>query len=322
MDYKKSPGFLKSFLSYKINVKGHSVTTANGYCFDLCQFFEFLYRKKGGISLEETVDLNQIDLDFIKTVTTDDIYEYLLYLAAERGNQAATRARRLSSIRGFFKYLVVKENVLLLDPSEHIDSPKISKALPKYLNLKDSRRLLDTVKDSGGTFAVRDYAIITLFLNCGLRLSELVRLNLSSIDFQERTARIIGKGNKERILYINDAVISALLQYLPQRHKTPSADKDALFLSRLNKRISPKTVQWIVYKYLDEIGLSGRNLSVHKLRHTAATLIYNTGRVDIRVLKDILGHEQLNTTQIYTHVSDEQLKMAIDANPLSEKKEK
>ena len=224
------------------------------------------------------------------------------------------------SIKGFFKYLTVNRMMLEENPAANIESPKRKQALPKYLTLEESIDLLNAIKnDTDSKTKVRDFAIITLFLNCGMRLSELVGININDVDKHFRSLTVTGKGNKQRIVYLNDACQEALADYAEERfsERYVKCDTNALFLSSRDQRISVKTVQWIVYKYLEMAGLESKHYSVHKLRHTAATLMYQTGNVDVRVLKDILGHEQLNTTQIYTHVSNRSMEEAMQKNPLS-----
>ena len=218
------------------------------------------------------------------------------------------------------KYFTIKKNYFEDNPAINIESPKPKKTLPKFLTLDESLMLLQAVLDDPeSNTKERDYCILTLFLNCGMRLSELVGINLTDIDRELRSLRVLGKGSKERIIYLNEACRTVLRDYLEIRQspKYETVQTKALFLSRLNKRISVKTVQWMVYKYLERAGLEAKHFSVHKLRHTAATLMYQSGNVDVRVLKDILGHEQLNTTQIYTHVSNENMRVAMEQNPLA-----
>jgi site-specific recombinase XerD len=235
------------------------------------------------------------------------------YLQRERGLNASSRARKCSSLKGFFKYITKKKHYLSSDPVEELELPKKKKALPKYLTLEQSIELLNAVE---GAYKERDYAIITLFLNCGLRVSEMAGLNYTDIR-SDNTVRILGKGNKERVIYLNQACIDAVNDYMRVRPVDEVKDKNALFISRNNNRMSVKTIQAMVYKYLEKIGLSSQGYSCHKLRHTAATLMYQHGGVDVRVLKDVLGHENLGTTEIYTHLSNEQMKNAAEANPLS-----
>nr|MBQ4318657.1 tyrosine-type recombinase/integrase [Clostridia bacterium] len=234
-------------------------------------------------------------------------------------NQARSRARKISSLKSFYKYMTITQRYFAENPAKDIDAPPVKPSLPKFLTLEESVALLNAVKNDDETkHRERDFAIITLFLNCGMRVSELAGMNVGDVDRELRSARILGKGSKERVVYFNDACRDALAKYLIVRAAdTEIKDKEALFLSRLHKRISVKTVQWMVYKYLDLAGLGHKKCSVHKLRHTAATLMYQTGEVDVRVLKDILGHEQLNTTQIYTHVSNIQMEEAMSKNPLA-----
>ena len=244
----------------------------------------------------------------------------MVYCKEELRNNTATRARKTSTLRLFFKYMSVQTHRLDSNPADLLEAPKIKQSLPKYLSLEDSLELLNSVDGENGR---RDYCILTIFLNCGLRLSELCGLDLSDIS-SDGTMTVTGKGNKERMVYLNDSCKTSIKRYLEVRpHEgLPADSKNALFISRNRKRISPRTVEHIVTSYIKKAGLDGRGLSTHKLRHTAATLMYRHGHVDIRVLKDILGHANLGTTQIYTHVSDEQIKAAIDSNPLSEVKSK
>ena len=266
------------------------------------------------------MDLSVVDTDFLRSVRSSDIYDYLLYNAIERENMPATRARHLSSIKSFFKFLTNKEKILEDNPARNIDAPSVKNKLPKYLSLDECLLLLETIRNSQEKYRVRDYAIITLFLNCGMRLSELVNINFSDIESDMSKLKVTGKGAKERIIYLNDACREALSDYLKIRTTEHSKDENALFVSRNSKRISNSTVQKMLEKYFKLSGLSQRGYSVHKLRHTAATLMYSTGKVDIRVLKDILGHEQLNTTQIYTHISDKSMEDAVNSNPLAKLK--
>ena len=252
-------------------------------------------------------------MQFLESVTLTDAYEYMTWLQRERGNQSAARARKVSSLKGFFKYLTTKKHYLKVNPIDELEAPKKKKALPKYLTLEQSIELLNAVD---GEYQARDYAILTLFLNCGLRVSEMSGLNYTDIR-NDNTLRVLGKGNKERIVYLNSACISAIQDYMKVRPIDGVKDKKALFISRNHNRMSVKTIQAMVYKYLEKIGLNAHGYSCHKLRHTAATLMYQHGGVDVRVLKEVLGHENLATTEIYTHLSSEQLKHAADHNPLA-----
>lgn len=321
------PPLLREFAGYKLVIQGRSPRTVNEYMLDLRTFFRFLILQKNGNvpspGSEElvSVDIRSVDIDFLRGITSTDIYDFLFYTDRQRGNGSAARARKLAAIKGLFKYLTSKRQLLEHDPTVAIDTPNKRRSLPKYLSLDESRLLLETVRtDTSSTFRRRDFAIITIFLNCGIRLSELCGMNISDVDRYLRSARIVGKGNKERIIYLNDACRAALGDYMGERSgikpKTP-ADENALFISRVGRRMSPKSVECMVDKYLDRAGLGSKNYSVHKLRHTAATLMYREGGVDVRVLKEILGHEQLNTTQIYTHVADSDVELAMAKNPLA-----
>jgi site-specific recombinase XerD len=286
-----------------------------------------LEAKRLGIDPEDeeftALPFSHIDIVYLSDITGSDIYEFMLYAGQSRGNGWSAKSRKLSTLKVFFKYLHIHKHILDRDPTEDIGAPRRHVTLPKFLSLDESLLLLDTIKnDPESKTTVRDFCIVTLFLNCGMRLSELTGINLTDLDRDLRSLRFIGKGNKERVIYLNDACRAAIVDYLNERkgEDTSSIRTKALFLSRRHERISNKTVQWMVGKYLNAAGLGGRGLSVHKLRHTAATLMYQSGDVDVRVLKDILGHAQLNTTQIYTHVSNENMERAIAANPLASAK--
>ncbi len=319
----KMPRSVKEFATYKTAIENCSPITVEEYVSDLRTFFRYIIATRHGIDLDSeeflSLDLSDIDLEFIKTIETSEIYEFLLYAGQVRHNGASSKARKLSALKSYYKFAVQKMHLLEVNPVINIETPKKKKSLPKYLNLEESTCLLDAVmSDTESKTRERDYAIITLFLNCGMRLSELVGINLNDMDSQLRSMKVTGKGSKERIIYLNDACKSAINDYLKTREGEEK--KQALvplFLSIRGGRISNKTVQYIVYKYLRLAGLEYKGFSTHKLRHTAATLMYQSGNVDVRVLKDILGHEQLNTTQIYTHISDQSMENAMYANPLS-----
>ncbi len=327
VDLKTLPSLVREFASYKAVVQNASEKTISEYLLDLRTFFRFLLAREQKIEQNsqefEQIDISHIDLDYIKNITTEDIYDFLLYSDSVRGNMAAAKARKLSSIKGFFKYLNTKRMMIDDNPAINIETPKRKQALPKFLSVDESLMLLDAVKnDKESKSRVRDYAIITLFLNCGMRVSELAGINLNDVDREFRSLTVTGKGNKQRIVYLNSACREALEDYYRERTSEVHrhAASPALFLSNREQRISVKTLQWLVYKYLDIAGLESKHYSVHKLRHTAATLMYQSGNVDVRVLKDILGHEQLNTTQIYTHVSNKNMEEAMEHNPLSSQK--
>ena len=323
-EMKQFPEVIREFASYKSVIEGCTEKTVCEYLSDLRTFLRFLEAKRLDIEVEsedfEQISIQNVNIDYLRGITGSDVFDFMLYAGETRGNGWAAKSRKLSTLKVFFKYLHIHKHLLDRDPTEDIGAPRRRVTLPKFLTLEESITLLETVKnDPESKTTVRDFAIITLFLNCGMRLSELTGIDLTSLDRELRSLRVLGKGKKERIIYLNDACRGALFAYLNERQSedTSAIRTKALFLSRRGDRISNKTVQWMVNKYLDAAGLGGRGLSVHKLRHTAATLMYQSGEVDVRVLKDILGHAQLNTTQIYTHVSNESMERAISANPLS-----
>ncbi len=329
-EFKTFPPVLREYASYMFAIKGNSEKTVCEYLLDLRTFFRYIKMNESTLSEEEfeKISICDLTLDDVKRVTPALIIDYLVYTNIERENNAATRMRKISSIRSFFKYMFAKKHYIDSNPAADIDAPKKKSSLPKFLTVEESVKLLQTVKnDITSKTVVRDFAVISLFLNTGMRLSELVGLNLDSFDSELKTVKVLGKGNKERIIYLNSAAREAMIAHLRSRldPKYVRTNEKAVFLSLREQRISAKTVQWVVYKYLNLAGLGHKNLSVHKLRHTAATLMYQSGKVDIRVLKDILGHEQLNTTQIYTHLVNRNLEDAVDNNPLANikiKKEK
>ncbi len=315
---KTCPTVIRDFLTYNETIKGKSSRSVEGYYLDLQSFFRYLLMARGLVDSKtefQNISIENIDITLIKTVTVSDLYAFLVFCKNERNNNATTRARKTSTLRIFFRYLCEQTHQLDSNPSILLESPKVKQSLPKHLTLEDSLELLNSVD---GANQKRDYCILTLFLNCGLRLAELCSLNIGDIK-PDNTMIVTGKGNKERLIYLNDACMKALNDYLTVRptENIIYDDRNALFISRNRRRISPKTVQHLVKSFLEKAGLGEQGYSTHKLRHTAATLMYQHGNVDIRVLKDILGHSNLGTTQIYTHVSDKQIKGAVDSNPLS-----
>lgn len=309
------PQDVKNFLSYLSNIKGKSETTINEYYYDLRTFFRFMkcHRLIASFDNFEEIDCSDIDTQFIKEITLDDLYEYLMYANNDRDNNANARARKVSSLKSFFNYMSGKAHLLDVNITKELDSPKIPSKLPVFLSLDESRKLLENID---GEFKVRDYCIITLFLNCGMRLSELVGINISDIHGDRLT--VTGKGNKQRTVYLNKACKSAIQAYMEVRPKDGVRDRKALFLSKQKVRISNNMVYRMVKKNLSRAGLDTDIYSPHKLRHTAATLMYKYGSVDVRALQEILGHEHLSTTQIYTHIDESQLRDAIDKNPLAD----
>jgi len=308
------PVVVADFLNYMETIKGKSKNTVHEYFYDLRTFLRFIKMHKGLVDEQDisTIDISDVTIDLIRKITLSDLYAYMSYVSRERDNNVSSRARKVASIKSFFNYLFGKANLLDYNPAAELESPKIMKRLPRYLNIEESKRLLESIS---GDNRERDYAIITLFLNCGLRLSELVGINISKI--KGDTLTIIGKGNKERTIYLNAACKRAIEAYMRVRPADGVKDRNALFLSERKQRISQKTVQYIVKKYIKAAGLDPERYSTHKLRHTAATLMYRYGKVDIRALQEILGHESVSTTEIYTHVDNQQLRNAINSNPLA-----
>ena len=321
----EAPEVLRNFLSYHENIKAHSPRTVDEYFLDLRNFFRYIKLLRDP-SLEnipfQEIDIMDVDLELVASVTLTDVYSYMTYLSRERpqhqgsrrteyGLNAASRSRKLATIRSFYNYLTNKVHLLRENPVKDIDTPKTRKTLPKYLTLDQSVDLLESVD---GRHSARDYCILTLFLNCGMRISELVGLNVT--DIQDDRLRILGKGNKVRIVYLNDACRQALDRYLAERKEIDGKDANALFLSAQNERIRRSTVHQMVKKRLAQAGLDASQYSSHKLRHTAATLMLQYG-VDVRAVQEVLGHDHLNTTEIYTHIDNEGLRVAASANPLS-----
>ncbi|MBO4853938.1 MAG: tyrosine recombinase XerC [Oscillospiraceae bacterium] len=321
----ESPQILLDFLSFHETIKAHSRRTVDEYFLDMRNFFRYLKWSRDPALLDtpwDEIGIADVDLAFVSSVTLTDIYGYMTYLSRDRvihqncensnkGLSAVSRARKLSTIRSFYNYICNKRHLLEDNPCKDIDTPKMRKTLPRYLTLDESLSLLESVD---GTNQERDYCILTLFLNCGLRISELIGLNKS--DIRGETLRVLGKGNKVRTLYLNDACQDALERYLAVRRPVSGRDQDALFLSGQNKRISRSTVHALVKKYLAVAGLDSSQYSAHKLRHTAATLMVQNG-VDVKAVQEVLGHEHLNTTEIYTHIDNEAKRVAARANPLS-----
>jgi len=328
MDYRLlAPEIVREFLFYHETIKGHSQKTVDEYFYDLRTFFRFLKIHKNILPRDtefESISIMDIERSFVASVTVTDVYEYLAFLARDRpthagsrntayGLASASRARKTATIRSFYKYLTLKSNNNRLDenPVADLDAPKLRKTLPRYLSMDESVKLLDNVD---GKHRARDFCILTIFLNCGLRISELSGLDLT--DLREDSIRVIGKGNKERIVYINDACAAAINDYLRVRKAISAAGERALFISSRRSRISTSTIHSLVKKHLLAAGLDSTRYSSHKLRHTAATLMLKSG-VDVRTLQELLGHEHLNTTQIYTHVENSSLRDAAMRSPLS-----
>ncbi len=330
MDYRTdSPPILRDFLVYHETIQNHSSRTVDEYFLDLRNFFRYLKLQRGRVPSNTPFDsilIDDVDLALVSSVTLTDVYSYMSYLSRDRaihpnsdtttyGLSAASRARKVAAIRSFYKYLTSKAKLLKENPMQDLDSPRMKKSLPRYLDLDESVELLDSVE---GKNAARDYCILTLFLNCGLRISELVSLNAT--DVRGDQLRVLGKGNKERMLYLNEACQSAIQDWMTERNALALVDKNALFVTLQNRRrISTAAVHKLVKKHIAAAGLDSTQYSSHKLRHTAATLMLQNG-VDVRTLQEVLGHDHLNTTQIYTHIDNEDLRTAARANPLSKVK--
>ena len=326
LDYRTiAPAVLLDFLHYHEHIRNHSRKTIDEYFLDLRTFFRFMKQHRGLVQADmpfEEIEILDVDIHFVKNISIADVYAFLSYLSRDRvqnqrskkeeyGLSPASRARKVATIRSFYKYLTTKAKLLEQNPMQDLDSPKALKALPKFLSLDESIMLLSSIN---GKYVERDYCMITLFLNCGLRISELINLDMT--DVREDYLRVTGKGNKERIVYLNAACIEAIAHYLPIRRSIQAKDERALFISQQKTRISRSTVHLLVKKYLLMAGLDASQYSTHKLRHTAATLLLQHG-VDVRTLQEVLGHEHLNTTQIYTHVDNSELRLAASASPLS-----
>ncbi len=323
--YYDCPQILRDFLAYHENIKGQSLKTVEEYYLDLRMFLRFIKLMRNDMPISTRLDdipIKDVNLEFIKNITTSDIFDFLSYLAndrvfnpdsaaPERGISASARARKLSAIKSFYKYLTVRTKQLQENPVADLEYPKLRKSLPKYLTMEQSAALLKAVS---GQNEKRDYAILMIFLNCGIRRSELVGLNLT--DVYEDRLRVVGKGNKERFVYFGTPCRKAIEAYLPIRNKKILTDNRALFGSRDGNRISVTAVHRLVKKALLQAGLDPEQFSAHKLRHTAATMMLSGG-VDVKTVQEVLGHENLNTTQIYTHIENTELKMAAQANPLS-----
>ena len=323
--YNDCPGILRDFLTYHETIKGQSQLTIQEYYLDLRMFFRFMKLMRGDMPIHtrlDDIDIKDIDLEFVRSITTSDIFDFLSYLANDRtpnpdspapeyGISPAARARKLSALKSFYKYLTVRTKQLQENPVADLEYPKLRKSLPKYLTMEQSAALLKSVS---GPNEKRDYAILMLFLNCGIRRSELVGLNLT--DVYEDRIRVVGKGNKERFVYFGTPCRKAIDAYLEERNKKVLTDNRALFGSRNGNRISVEAVHRLVKKALLQAGIDSTQFSAHKLRHTAATMMLSGG-VDVKTVQEVLGHENLNTTQIYTHIENTELKIAAEANPLS-----
>lgn len=312
-------GIVDDYLNYLKAARGRSESTVKEYYYDIRQFLRYMRIRKEHLKVEnlDEVSIDDVDIELLETIQKSDIYAYISYLDSTRGNSGRTKFRKISSVRSFFDYLTYKIELLEKNPTENIDMPKIERSLPVYLTLEEAVHLLNTVENSKQKeiYRLRDYAITTLFLNCGLRLSELANLNIADLN-KDNTLRIMGKGSKERLVYLNNSVQEALRGYLRKRNEL-EIDQDALFLSMRKNRMSNRSIQHMLEKHLKAAGFDTRKYTVHKLRHTAATLMYQYGNEDLKSLQEILGHESVSTTQIYTHVNLEDIRYTMSQNPLS-----
>lgn len=328
---EENPEFLNDFLAYSLTILNKSQNSVKEYNYDIAHFLKFIKfkYKLTDVTDEEfikTIKINDFDIETLKRITLQDIHAFLQYLKTCYQSKPATLARKASTIRIFFKYMCNKTKRIPVNPAQDLENPKIGQRLPKYLSLEQSKELLETAaspktNNRNHDNSERNFAMITLLLNCGLRLSELIGINISDIDFENEKLNVIGKGDKERTIYLNKACIKAIKSYLEVRpHDSVKFNsRDALFLSEQKQRISRRTVQYIVKEELKLAGIEkAESYSVHKLRHTAATLMYKYGNVDIRALQELLGHESISTTQIYTHVDNDQIRSAVENNPLAD----
>lgn len=324
-----APALLRDFLAYHETIQGHSRRTVDEYYLDLRNFFRYIKILKGLVPKDtelDQVDISDVDLELARSITLSDVYSYMNYLSRDRAKNAnspakgyglepAARARKIATIRSFYKYLTSKAKLITENPVQDMDSPRLKKALPRYLSLDECIQLLESVDEPN---QARDYCILMIFLNCGLRISELVSLNLT--DVRKDQLRILGKGNKERMVFLNEACLAALDAWFAERSQLAAVDKNALFITRRHTRMTTDAVHYMVKQRLKKAGLDASLYSCHKLRHTAATLMLQNG-VDVRTLQEVLGHDHLNTTQIYTHVDNESLRIAARANPLGKIKQ-
>ncbi len=315
--YSDVPDVLRGYLNYMTVIKGRSPNTVKEYYYDIKMFYRFLYVSLNNISQNEfnKIDLTNFDESILKNITLNDLYEFMAFVNNTYSSNDNYRARKVSSLRSYFNYLHSRLGFITSNPAADLDSPKIKKRMPRYLTVEESVNFLKSIK---GKNQQRDFAMFAIFLSCGLRLSELIGINLKNINLEKRTLRVIGKGNKERIVYLNNLCVDAINSYLEVRPEVKvHEDMDALFISTKGRRISNRMVEILAKKYFSDAGIDPELYSPHKLRHTAATLMYKEGNVDIRTLQELLGHTSLSTTQIYTHINNDDLRAAADSNPLA-----
>ena len=311
---------LEQYSNYMLAVLGRAELTVTEYKYDIICFFRFWKRDHGKVGKDiafDEIDISDITVRDIERVTTDDLLVFLIWLNREKNLSNSSRARRIASLKSFFKYCHSKKHLIEDNPAYDLETPKIGKRNPKYLTLEQSTELLKTAYDAPTESNERDYCMLTLFLNCGMRLSELRGIDID--DIHDTVLTVIGKGNKERTIYLNKACLDAIEDWMKARAniKIKPDHSKALFVSKRGTRISDDMIQISIKRLMAQAGIDTKVYSVHKLRHTAATLMYKYGHVDIRNLQQILGHQSVSTTQIYTHVDDEQLQQAVESNPLA-----
>lgn len=314
----KLPKYMQDFLVYLTAIKGKSQRTREEYSYDLALFIRFNIATRQNIELTnlKTIDIVNFTINDIREIKLEDIYSFLEYCEVVRGNGAASRSRKVATLKSFFQYLKSKRHLILENPTEELEAPKLRKKQPVYLNIEESLQFLD-----GLTFShhyERDYCMMTLFLNLGIRVSELCELNIGSIHKDILTVR--GKGDKERNLYLNQQCLNTLASYLAVRNQMlKDLEQQALFVSQQGTRLTRQSLSKLVRKINEQSGLKKTQLSPHKLRHTSATLMYKSG-ADIRSLQQILGHSNISTTQIYTHVENKEIQRVITDNPLNKQR--
>ena len=316
------PVILDDYLNYLLTIKGRSNLTVKEYYYDLKRFLKFIIMRKKLFGYNLNSDINEVSIlsinkRYILDIDITDLHAYISYCDSYYNDSTKTKARKISAIKSWFKYLHNTVELIDKNPSEKLELPKLQKRNPVYLTLSESEKVINAIKLEENEFnRARDLCIILIFLTCGLRISELTGINIESI--KDDKLNVIGKGNKERTVFLNENCLYAIKSYLKLRPITP--DTTALFISSHKKRISNRSIQIRLKKYIQLAGLDPNIYTPHKLRHTAATLMYKYGDVDIRTIQSILGHTSVATTQIYTHLDDDDIKKGISKNPISKLK--
>ena len=316
------PVILDDYLNYLLTIKGRSNLTVKEYYYDLKRFLKFIIMRKKLFGYNLNSDINEVSILSINKrdildIDITDLHAYISYCDSYYNDSTKTKARKISAIKSWFKYLHNTAELIDKNPSEKLELPKLQKRNPVYLTLSESEKVINAIKLEENEFnRARDLCIILIFLTCGLRISELTGINIESI--KDDKLNVIGKGNKERTVFLNENCLYAIKCYLKLRPITP--DTTALFISSHKKRISNRSIQIRLKKYIQLAGLDPNIYTPHKLRHTAATLMYKYGDVDIRTIQSILGHTSVATTQIYTHLDDDDIKKGISKNPISKLK--